>query len=139
MYTVQFSERLNQWTSVMDAFKVRTRHGMFYTKMCMAIENWWHRGGTRQWKYLYVQCTRKGSSTTDVLDIYVTYQSSVETTSNKLSLIFTKTSHPLRFGKGTLWEGPYIVCRIVIFGIMRVTEKVFLIDYPEPMISFFFA
>jgi hypothetical protein len=35
--------------------------------------------------------------------------------------------------------GPYIVCGIVIFGIMRVTEKIVLINYPEPMISFFFA
>ena len=34
---------------------------------------------------------------------------------------------------------PCLVSRIVIFGIMVVTEEVILIDYSERMISFFFA
>jgi hypothetical protein len=34
---------------------------------------------------------------------------------------------------------PYLVSRIVIFGIMVVTEEVILIDYSERMISFVFA
>lgn len=124
----------------------------------MAIENWWHRGGTRQWKFLYVQMEKSvmhnwcaGHAPTPswhLCHLSEQCRENPKTRQLQTSLIFTKTSQSswsAWFGKGTLWDkngilmGPYIVCRIVIFGVMRVTEKIVLIDYPEAMISFFFA